>query len=214
MVKANAPRIATRIRNLLKKELASHAQAHNRHQIFAESSPERNEKDFTYGLDRYQVVESIQAYSLTLANCARTGLVDPERSGSVLLLQWRSGVLGKVEIHEKNGQPALTRVSSGALALELEKLVHRLHDSAARRRKSAAEIRILSVPGIHLLCLWKHLPKSPAKDSFIPIMRNFLGLHRGHRYSVSHVNAVISRAATERIISWYQQQGGSLKSFT
>ncbi len=207
MAKANQQRISSQVRRILNEELGSHAQAHIRHTILAESDQKRSRSRLgEHDLDRYRVLESMPTYALTIAEGARSGLKDPERNGFVLLIQWSSGLLGKVEIHEKQGQLALTRVSSGALALQLERLIRRMRGRSGRQSKSAAEIRVFSVPGIHLLCLWKHWLKNPSRDSLTPIMRNFIGLRSGQVYSRSHVNAVVGRAATEVIIAWYERQ--------
>ena len=203
MAKANIPRISSQVRQILDRELGSHAQGHVSLDIKAERGRfHRGE----HALKKYRVLESVPTYALTMARAARSGLSGPERSGSTLLIEWFSGLLGKVEIHEKKGQPALTRVSTGVLALDFEKLVRRIRGRSVRRRASAAEIRILAVPGIHLLCLWKHWSKTPGKDQFIPVMLNFIGLRKGKVYSQSHVNRVVRGAAANVIVTWYERQ--------
>ena len=203
MAKANMPRISREVRAILDRELSSHALAHVRHNLMAQGGSDRSE----HAVSKYRVLENVPTYTLAVAQAARSGLKDPERSGTVLLIQWPNNLLGKVEIHENHGHPTLTRVSTGTLASDLENLLVRLRGGLMRAaRKSAPEIRILGVPAIHLLCLWKHWSKGAGKDSFTPVMLNFIGLHKGRVYSQSHVNAVVQRSAVDLIVKWYDRQ--------
>lgn len=210
MAKANQARISGEVQRLLNEELGSHAEAHVRHDLQAKAElVQEGSHAGKVDSGRYRVVESLPTYRVTVSGAARSGLENPESQGTTLLVRWDSGVLGKVEVSRPNGKLRLARVTSGAMASELEKAVLRIRGRSTRPSK--AEIRILSLSGIHLLCVWKHWPKNHG-DRLAPVMQNFIGLRRGRDYSLSHVNAVVRRAATNAIISWYERQRQTDKS--
>lgn len=213
MAKANQPRISGEVRHLLNEELGSHAEAHVPHSMQAKAElVQDRSRAGNFDSGRYRVVESLPTYTLTVSGAARSGIKNPESTGLILLVRWDSGVLGKVEVSKPNGKLRLTRVSSGAMASELEKVIQRIRGRSTQPSK--AEIRILSLSGIHLLCVWKHWPKNRGRDRLTPVMQNFIGLRRGRVYSLSHVNTVVRRAATDAIISWYERQQKIVESKT
>lgn len=204
MAKANQARISGEVRHLLNEELGSHAEAHVRHNIQAKAEfVQERSRAGNFDSGRYRVVESLPTYRVTVSGAARSGITNPESTGTTLLVRWDSGILGKVEVSKPSGKLRLTRVSSGAMASELEEVILRIRGRSTRPSK--AEIRILSLSAIHLVCVWKHWPNNRG-DRLAPVMQNFIGLRRGRDYSLSHVNAVVRRAATNTIISWYERQ--------
>lgn len=199
MTKTNVPRVSREVRKILNQTLDSHAEAHLRHNLMAIGESGRPDNR----VGKYRISENLPTYVVKLVDAARSGAKDPDRSGSVLLVEWPNKLLAKVELHDKNGHPALTRVSTGTLVSDLKDQIARIRGSGTSRN---SEIRILAVPGIHLLCLWKHRPRATDEDSFVPVMVNFSGLQKGRSYSRTRVSKVARDAATRLILAWYERQ--------
>lgn len=203
MAQNRKPALSKNARSLLSRELASHADIHAGYQLMAQTAEQRI---FSQGLKNYKVVDNVPAYSLSLARAARSGLANAERSGTAVLVVWSSGSSALAEIHEKQGQPALTRVSSGPAVGRIERALELLRGHSRARGKRSVQFRLVNVPGIHINCLWRHHPKNSAGDSLVPILHNFAGLRVGKLYSRSQVDPVITQEASKAIISWYERQ--------
>jgi hypothetical protein len=170
--------------------------------LFAQTEPQKAKPQI---LNRYKVVENIPAYTVRLGRAARSGLANAERAGTVLLVTWSSGSSALVEIHEKQGQPALTRVSSGPIVSKVERALDLLHSHWRRNGKRSQHLRFVSVAGIHMTCVWRHDPKNYTKDVVIPILQNFVGLRVGKTYARSRVDALVASESTKSIITWYER---------
>lgn len=153
----------------------------------------------------YRVLEDFPVYVISAANAARNGLQDAVRDGRMLLIRWPSGLLAQVDVREKEDKHEVARMSTGTMALELAKTAERMR-SSFRTKSHTFQLRILSVPSIHLAALWGHRKAKSNIDRFIPLTENFIGLKRNHPYACRKIDSVIRQESIRLIIKWYERQ--------
>src|SRR5438874_1946450 len=203
MSQTGKPSLSKDLRKLLSTELASHVGVHAGYQLMAQSGKQGIAPQSPKS---YKVVDNLAAYSVSLARAARSGLSNAERAGTVLLVTLSSGAVALAEVHQKKGQSALTRVSSGPAVSRIERALVVLRQPLRGSGNRSVQLRLVSVPGIHLNCVWRHHAKNTARDRLVRILHNFAGLHVGKPYSRSEVDAVIEAEAGKAIIAWYERQ--------
>jgi hypothetical protein len=143
----------------------------------------------------------LEVYSSTCGSVARTGIEDVKRSGTILLVRSSAGEPFHVELAGSGKQLAVTRVSSGGTAKDLEKALER---AGSRARGNGSELRVLRVPAMHLSAVWlHHLNNRFGADAFIPYTHNFVGLRLGELIP-SRDRAVLKQYATHTILRWYE----------
>jgi hypothetical protein len=203
MSQTRKPSLSKDLRKLLSTALASHVGVHAGYQLMVQS---REQGIAPQSPKSYKVVDNLAAYSVSLARAARSGLSNAERAGTVLLVTLSSGAVALAEIHQKKGQPALTRVSSGPAVSRIERALVVLRQRSRASSNRSVQFRFVNVPGIHINCVWRHHAKNSVHDRLVPILHNFAGLHVGKPYSRSEVDAVIEAEAGNAIIAWYERQ--------
>jgi len=211
MARTSKVSLSREIRGLLNRELASHEQVHAGHTLLAQAEPQKAKPQIP---NRYKVIENIPAYTVRLGRAARSGLANAERAGTVLLVTWSSGSSALVEINEKKGQAALTRVSSGPIVSKVERALDLLRSNSRKNVKRSHYLRFVSVAGIHMTSVWRHHPKNSAKDIVIPILQNFVGLRVGKTYARSRVDALVASESTKSIISWYERSNKPASTYS
>lgn len=216
MAGAGTIRISSKLRQALDEQLISHVRAHARHPLHI--MPRQTDGTQSHVADQefgqYRVLEDLKVYTISASEAARTGLRHSKREGRILLIRWPSGLLAQVDEHERNGKHVVVRMSTGTMALELEKATKRVRQFTSRGRARGVETRILSVPSIHLVAVWRHWPAKIEKDHFVPVTGNFVGLHRRQPYSRPKIDAVVRQEAARLIIRWYERQHDIIKDQT
>lgn len=150
-----------------------------------------------------ETISKLEVYSSTCGRVARTGIDDLKLSGSLLLVRSSVGELFHVELAGSGKKLAITRVSSGCTAKDLEKALAR---ERFRTRDKKSELRVLRIPGMHLSAVWLHHRKSSRllADLFIPYTRNFTGLRVGRAYTRARIERTLKQCATQMILRWYE----------
>lgn len=158
------------------------------------------------GKSSYTLTNKLRMYSGSLAVVARSGVGGLAPDGWMLLLRSVLGLPAQVELHRGQGEYKIVRVTTGGLAEELARKAGWVATPRDSRRKSKApDLRVLSVPGMHFLALWIHHPGKENLDSFLPVMKNFVGLHRRSKYGQAAVDRALRRGAMELILRWYER---------
>ena len=151
----------------------------------------------------FETIAKLEVYSSSCGRVARIGIEDLKRSGSLLLVRSSGGEPFHVELAGSGKQPAITRVSSGRTAKDLEKALTR---DRFRAHDKKSELRVLRVPAMHLSAVWlHHLTTSRLlADLFIPYTRNFTGLQVGRTYTRARIERTLKQYATQMILRWYE----------
>ncbi len=166
MARTGSIRISSKLRQALDEQLISHARAHARHPLHI--TPHQTDGTQSHVVDedfgRYRVLEDLKVYTISASEAARTGLRHSKCEGRTLLIRWPSGLLAQVDEHERDGKHVVARMSTGTMALELVKATKRVRQFSPRGSARGVETRILSVPSIHLVAVWRHWPARIEKD--------------------------------------------------
>lgn len=151
----------------------------------------------------FETIAKLEVYSSTCGRVARTGIEDLKRSGSLLLVRSSGGEPFHVELAGSGKRLAITRVSSGRTAKDMEKALAR---ERFRVRDKKSELRVLRIPGMHFSAVWLHHRTSSRllADLFIPYTHNFTGLQVGRTYTRARIERTLKQYATQMILRWYE----------
>lgn len=188
------------LRRKFRPHVTAHLRAHHFEHIKAfhadrEAARRKSKKKVDQGLPTHTLLAQLRVYTGLAAQLAQSGLRDVDRGGWVLLVELAGGVKGQVEVEQRRGQHVISRLITGTMADELARAVEMARRPQARKQKTRSQLRILSVPSMHLFSVWLHRPKTPAKDAFIPVTASFLGLHAGRKYARNRVEQAVGGLA-------------------
>lgn len=207
MKTTNKTKIPRKMKQALERELHSHVETHLqadhfKHIKVAHAAASRLEQERAKPR-AHRVLASLKIYSADLAPVAHDGLSKLQLGGWVLLAETGPGLLAKVEVQQQNKEYRIARVTTGAVANDLDRAVRQAQKRASRRRTQ--ELRFLSVPPMHIMAVWSHFPKRPQSDTFTPISLNFAGLRQRRAYSRAATEKALRRHATDLIVHWYER---------
>ena len=200
-------KIPRKMKQALERELHSHVETHLqadhfKHIKVAHAAASRLEQGRAKPR-AHRVFVSLKIYSTDLAPVARAGLRELQPGGWVLLAETGPDLLTKIEVQQRNKEYRVARVTTGAVADDLDRAVHQAQKRASRRRPQ--ELRFLSIPAMHIMAVWAHIPKHPQDDTFTPISLNFAGLRQRRVYSRAATEKALRRHATDLIVHWYER---------
>jgi hypothetical protein len=216
MKKNDDARVPRKMKQALERELHSHVETHLQadhleHIKVAHATASRLQQRRAQPR-AHRVFASLKIYSADLTPLARAGLSELQPGGWVLLAETGPGLLAKVEIQEREKDFSVSRVTTGAVAADLDRAVRQARKRASRRRTQ--ELRFLSVPAMHIMAVWSHFPKRPLSDTFTPISLNFAGLRQRRTYSRAATEKGLRRHATDLIVHWYERYQRETKQKT
>src|SRR5262249_835782 len=148
MKTTNKTKIPRKLQQALERELHSHIETHLQADHFehiqaAHAAASRMEQGRAKSRAQ-RIIASLKIYSADLASVARAGLSELQPGGWVLLAETSPGLLAKVEMQQRNKEYSVARVSTGAVANDLDLAVRKAQKPALRRKNQ--ELRFLSVP--------------------------------------------------------------------
>jgi hypothetical protein len=204
---------ANSLEKLLRAQLGVHARVHlgtvDLPHIRVVDSARMRGKSISKTSNVFSIVEKLLVYAGSCGSVARGGIGDLKQAGMILLVRSSSGLQFHVELGGPGEQLAVTRVSTGAIAKDLEKAIQRTgKQSKARGRGS--ELRVFRVAGMHVSAVWMHRSKKSATDMFVPYTPNFAGLRLGQIYKSRRFDSLLRRHATHMILRWYDRYEKSL----
>jgi hypothetical protein len=210
MQKSQTSAFSGKLRQAVLQDVGSHLDAHLRAAHF-EHIRKIHERATPLGRSRrkakpHQIRKKLDIYAATLPVAARAGLDQITSEGWILLVESAEGLCTQVEVQKTKGAYGVVRVITGPLADALARAVESAKSHTARKTANAQELRILSVPALHVFGVWAHHPKRPQKDFFIATVSNFVGLRQQRKYGLAAVRRLLKRHATEMILHWYEQQ--------
>lgn len=198
----------SKLKKLLKAQLGGHIGAHigggELHHARIVDSVRTPGKKISKVSNVFLVVEKLPVYVGSCRAMARERFQDLNRAGMILLVKSPSGVLFHVEVEGTAKEPKVSRVSSGAIATDLEKSIRNVgkrHTSGSRDQ----ELRLLRVASLHMSAVWVHYPKKHATDLFVPYTPNFAGLRLGRIYKLHRFELLLKNHATQMILRWYDR---------
>ena len=211
MRKTQTSAFSGKLRQAVRQDVGSHLDAHL-HAPHFEHIRKIHERANAPGRSRskakpHQIWEKLDIYAAILPVAARAGLDQITSEGWILLVESAEGLLTQVEVQKTRGEYGVVRVITGPLADALARAVESAKSRTARKPANAQELRILSVPAMHVFGVWAHNPKRPQKDFFIATMSNFVGLRQQRRYGLAAVRRLLKRHATAMILHWYEPAG-------
>jgi hypothetical protein len=206
--------VLTTLEKLLTTQLVGHVEVHLNSielpQIRVVDSVQAQGKSISRASNVFLIVEKLAIYVGSCGTMARGGIRDLNQAGMILLVRYSSGLALHVELSGHGKQLAVTRVSTGAIAKDLEKAIQQTRKRFATGGRGL-ELRVLRVAGMHLSTVWVHHPKKHSADVFIPYTPNFAGLSLGRTYKLHRIESLLKRHATHMILRWYDRYE---KSFT
>jgi hypothetical protein len=201
------------LEKLLKAQLGGHARVHlgaaDLPNIrFVDSAQIRGKKALKAS-NVFSIVEQLPVYAGSCGTMARGGIRDLKQAGMILLVRASSGLAFHVELGGTDEQLAVTRVSTGAIAKDLERAIQRTGKQLTARSRGSA-LRVFRVAGMHVSAVWVHRPKKPGADVFVPYTPNFAGLRLGQAYKLHRIESLLKKHATHMILRWYDRYEKSL----
>jgi hypothetical protein len=205
--------VSTTMEKLLKAQLVGHVKVHldagDLPQIRVVDSVQTRVKNISKASNVFVIVEKLPVYAGSCGTMARVGIRDLKQAGIILLVRSSSGLAFHVELVGSGKQLAVTRVSTGVIARDLEKAVQ-CTSRRSGRRGGDSELRIFRVAGMHLSAVWVHHPKKQDADVFVPYTPNFVSLRLGRNYKLHRVESLLKKHATNMILRWYDRYEKSL----
>ena len=150
-----------------------------------------------------RILAEMTVYSARLGSVAMAGVQDATRTGVIILLDSPPAHTVHIEITDISGSVRVDRVSTGAIAVELEKAISKLRKWKERSRQKT-QLRIFRVPSMHMSALWLHHQSNLSFDKFVPYTANFAQLGVGRMYSNNRFDLLMKKAATASILRWYE----------
>lgn len=160
------------------------------------------------GVQTFAIVYQLYVFSVSCSAMARDQWGELKREGMILLVKSSSGAAFQVGLSRKGTDLAISQVSSGSTAKQLERVLRKLVKPTSRG-KHYPEIRILRVPGMHVSAIWAHNSKQENRDLFVPYTPNFAGLLIGRKYSSRRMHSVLRSYAMKLILKWYSRYEAS-----
>jgi hypothetical protein len=204
----------TILQKLLQEQLGGHARLHldtpDLPPIRVLHSVKKQGKKSARPSHVFDIVAKLEVHSGTCGMVARMGIGDLKPAGTILLVRSSSGLPFHVELGGFGNHRAVTRVSSGGTAKDLEKAIRRARAMPEDRGKRS-DLRVLRVPAMHLSAVWVHHPKRPGADTFIPYTTNFAGLGIGRTHSLKRTERLLKQHATQMILRWYEGYEKTIK---
>lgn len=200
-------KVPRKMQQALERELHSHVKTHLQADHFehiqaAQAAASRLEQGRAKPRG-HRVIASLQIYNADLAPVAHDGLSKVQPGGWVLLADASPGLLAKIEMQQRNKEYSVARVSTGAVANDLDLAVRKAQKPASRRKTQ--ELRFLSIPAMHIMAVWSHFPRDPQSDTLTPISLNFAGLRQRRTYSRLAAEKLLRRHAIDLIVHWYER---------
>ena len=152
----------------------------------------------------FLIEEKLPVYSGSCGALARAGIIDLKQAGTILLVRSSSGLAFHVELGGPSKQTTVTRVTTGAIAKDLEKSIQETGKQFARRSRGS-ELRVLRVAAMHLSAVWVHHPKKQGADVFVPYTPNFVNLRLRQTYKLHRMQALLKKYAANMILRWYDR---------
>jgi hypothetical protein len=200
-------KIPSKIKRALERDLDSHLDAHlqSDHLKYIQAAKKRRAKLDAHKVkaDGHRILGLFRIYTSDMTTVARQGLGKLRAGGWVVLAQTERELMAKIEIQPHNKDFRVVRVATGALAEEMNFSLQKL--LARQSRQKTQELRFLTLPAMHILALWKHLPTHPERDLLSVVSLNFAGLQQRRIYSRAAVDRLLRRHATVLILQWYER---------
>jgi hypothetical protein len=200
--------VPSTLEKLLKGQLAGHARVHlnagELHRIGAGDLPHSQRTNVAKETDVSVIVEKLPVFSGSCGTMALGEIHDLKQAGMILLVTSSSGQYFHVELSGPGKQPAVTRVSSGAISKDLRRAIQRTATRSTTRRNNL-ELRVLRVAAMHVSAVWVHHPKRPSADVFVPYTPTFAGLRLGYTYKFHRIQSLLKKHATHMILRWYDR---------
>ena len=201
------------LEKLLKEQFGEHARVHlatgDLPRIRFVNSAQIRGKKASKASNVFSIIEQLPIYAGSCGSVVRAGIGDLKQAGMILLVRSSSGLPFHVELGGSGEQLAVTRVSTGAIAKDLEKSIQRA-GKQPRARGKGLELRVFRVAGMHVSAVWLHRPKYPGADVFVPYTPNFAGLRIGQTYGLHRIESLLKKQATHMILRWYDRYEKSL----
>lgn len=194
------------LKKLLESQLRGHLRIHmdsgESRSIRVMHSPKAPKKSSSSPSNVLYVAAELQVYASSCGTVSRSGIHDCQPAGMVVLLQSASGQDFCVELNTLSRKRAVTRVSTGATARDLQRAVLRARKGLFNG-KFRSELRVLRVKAMHLSTIWLHRPKDSGADIFVPYSPTFAGLKPGRIYKLPRFESLIRKCAVDAILRWY-----------
>jgi hypothetical protein len=211
--------MTTGLKKLLESQLGSHFRVHANQRelrpVRIAHSLKTSPKSSSRALNVTHMVTKLELYTTSCGAILRNGIRDFKPAGMIVLLQSASGQAFHVELNASDKELAITRVSAGGTAKNVQKAILRVGKALATR-KSKSELRVFRVTAMHLSAIWGHHSKDDSADVFVPYTPNFAGLTLGRSYKPQRFASILKKHATHMILRWYGRyengfiQGGKL----
>jgi hypothetical protein len=157
----------------------------------------------------FLIEEKLPVFAGTCGTMAQRGIRDLKQAGMILLVRSSSGLAFHVEMGGTGKQMAVTRVSTGAIAKDLERAIQNTDRQFAGRSK-ASELRVFRVAAMHVSALWVHRLDKRGADVFVPYTPNFASLRLRQTYELHRIEKLLKKYATYMILRWYDRYEKSL----
>jgi hypothetical protein len=201
------------LEKLLKAQLGGHIRVHldggELTQIHVVDSAKSRGKGIPKASNVFLIVEKLPVYAGSCGIIVRSGIRDLKQTGMILLVRSSSGLVLHVELGELDKQLAVTRVSTGAIAKDLERAIQGTSKRSTTRGRNS-ELRIFRLAGMHVSAVWVHHPKRHSADVFVPYTPNFARLRLGQIYKLHRIEALLKKHAVHMILRWYDRYEKSL----
>jgi hypothetical protein len=196
------------LEKLLKAQLGDYVRTHvaasERPHIRVVDSPHAPRRKLSKESNVFFIVEKLPIYAGSCGTMVRGGIRDVKQAGMILLVRSSSGLSLHVELRGLGRQLAVVRVSTGAIATDLEKAIQST-SKRHTRRSTGAELRVFRIAGMHVSAVWAHRPKKRGTDVFVPYTLNFAGLRLGRTYKLHRIESLMKKHATNMILRWYDR---------
>lgn len=196
------------LKRLLESQLGHHVRIHmdsrDLSPIQVPDSPSARKKRSSTASHTLHIVAKLPLYTISCGSVVRKGIQASKPAGMIVLLKSTLGYTFHVELVGSSSDLAITRVSTGGTAKDLQKAILRGRKSPSRTRPRL-EQRVFRVPAMHLSAIWGHHPKNKDADVFIPYTPNFAGLTVGRTYSAHRFVPLLKKQATHSILRWYDR---------
>jgi hypothetical protein len=161
-------------------------------------------KSIAKGAGVFLIEDKLPIYVAMCGSLARKGIRDLNQAGMILLVRSSSGLAFHVELGGVGTQMAVTRVSTGKIAKDLENSMQKTGKQSARRSKGS-ELRVFRIAAMHVSAVWLHHSKKRGADVFVPYTPNFAGLRLRQSYKLHRIEKLLKKHATSMILRWYDR---------